>query len=277
MNYIPNEAKVLIENLQLLLVTNFRKGLQDEKTQLRIVAENTTNLERVISVAIELELEQYDKMKNNQNYRNMNVVQNHGNRNFNFNQGSSQTLCMFCNMNNHLTSQCRQLRNFEQSQPRNEQFSSSRQRNFNSNQSNHNFSRNNSYLPTPNNNIDRPFSSGYNNYGRNYQQNHSYQRFQNQNSRRFNSNNYYNQSQFNNQRNYPIENAHDQNFPRQQRDSYERNNGSYLPNQQNPQARDSFTSQVQTIQSQISTQNNSVNNPPSLPSASSQENFSGNE
>lgn len=110
LNYSSNEAIVLIDNLKSVLVDTFRKGLTNEKIQIRVIAENTSDLDRAISVAIEIESETSDRFPN----RNINLVQQQRNRNFRSDIVQNPNECLFCNRNNHLTSQCRQLRNYEQ-------------------------------------------------------------------------------------------------------------------------------------------------------------------
>lgn len=276
LNHNLNEAKVLINSLQSVLVSNFRKGLHDEKVQMRIIAENTVDLDRAISVAIELELEQNDKYKTSQNFRNINVTQNRPSRNQNVMTPQSQSSCMFCHKNNHFTSQCRQLYRFENNQ-NNSNFNSnnnhqnfySQQRKF-SNSGIHNnrrdyFRENNSY--TPNNNMSRSIPNNNSNYPRNYnnQQNYNNRSSNNHNDHRH---------RFSNQQNFSFENANYQKYPMQQRTFNEQNHShQYHPNQQN--SSESFIPQVQTIQAQMSTQNNPVNST-TLTSAP-RENFSGNE
>lgn len=176
LNYAENEAKVLIENLDSLIVDIFRKGILDEKTQIRIIAEGSQDLDKVISLAIEMELENSDKNKFT-GTRHIGFVRQNNNKFFNQNN----TFCMFCNINTHITSECRKLRRHEQQQINGNSNYSGYQnvthRNENTyNNPNH---RNNFSRFQGNRNFNHS-NNGYANYpGRNFNPNHHNNRSRN--------------------------------------------------------------------------------------------------
>ncbi|KAL1488173.1 hypothetical protein ABEB36_015131 [Hypothenemus hampei] len=95
LTYERNKAGILIENLGSSLVEYFREGLLDERVQMRVIAENTDNLQRAITVAMELENSSRTRQFQRGNYT------NHGNQ-YNFNTRSSQ-ICSFCDKTGHST------------------------------------------------------------------------------------------------------------------------------------------------------------------------------
>lgn len=302
LNYTSNEAKVLIDNLQSILVSNFRKGLHDEKIQIRIIAENTVDLDKAISIAIELELEQNDKFKIGQNSRNINLIHSNISTNpNNYKPGPSQSSCMFCHKNNHVTSQCRQLYKFEQSQVNNSNLNSYNcDRNFSSQQRNNNFGM--QYNRRDNfreNTFQAPNSYGNrNNYGNNSnnprnnqnRQNYISQNLNNENNLRqrfpINNQNFPRQQRFSNRSNFSTEENHyNQNYYPGRQENYSQNysnqynnpNEQRYPNQQlNSNPNVNFNPRVQTISREILNPNNSVDNSTSL-AGTPRETHSGNE
>ena len=94
-NYSSNEAKVLIDNLDSMIINTFRKGLIDEKTQFRVIAEGTFDLDKAISLSIEIEQENSDN-KYMQNSKPIGFVKRNGN--FSGNQSWNNMFCIFCNI-----------------------------------------------------------------------------------------------------------------------------------------------------------------------------------
>ncbi|KAL1513729.1 hypothetical protein ABEB36_003101 [Hypothenemus hampei] len=121
LTYERNKAGILIENLGSSLVEYFREGLLDERVQMRVIAENTDNLHRAITVAMELENSSRTRQFQRGNYT------NYGNQ-YNFNTRSSQ-ICSFCDKTGHSTEECRKLKDYK----KNQQTQSSQYFNQNSN------------------------------------------------------------------------------------------------------------------------------------------------
>ena len=245
LNYTAAEAKVLIDNIKSIIVNNFRKGLQNEKIQIKIIAENTNDLDRAITLGIEMEMEDTDKLKNNQ--RNVNFVQSRGNQNYNGGLHNNQNIfCMFCNKNNHFTSQCRLLQNYEQNS-----HTFARQ-NFNRNSQSNNFRRNNSEVNN--------FSGRFTNYsdpnytGPRFNHSQNYQNFPNSQ----NSNSYNRPSNFNRFSNNQSFNHNNQNYSFR-RNLHNQNLSNFQNQNTNGQQNQNFNNQQN--QSLINPQNGNFNNP----------------
>lgn len=221
-NYSDNEAKTLIDNLDSILVSTFRKGLLDEKIQIRVIAESSYDLDKAISIAVDMELENTEKNRYSQGINQIGFLRQ--NRNYNDRNSQNNTLfCMFCDTNTHLTSECRKLKNYEQSQTnrnrgggyQNQQYNNigSNNRNNSRLQSNRRGNIRENNFHTSNNYANPSFSN--NNFNHNkyhyhyYQQNNPSQNLFNQNihRQRFQSNRqcFSNQrNNYNNQQSYLI-------------------------------------------------------------------------
>ena len=273
LNYANNEATVLIENLNSILVNTFRKGLNDEKIQMRIIAEKTTYLDKALSLAIEMELENNDRFKNS-HFKNIGFVER-GNRQLN--NHSSNNSCLFCFKNNHLTSQCRQLRQYEQnSNSYNRNVPSNNQtrppQNFNSN---NNFS-NRQDVNTVQYNQGRFTNRNYNN--QNFNQNNDVRNYNRNYGNNYNSNNP--RSNYNNRYSQNPRNFNNSQVPQRQQNVSIPQQSQNFSNYNNESSTTNFNSsnnrspqQIQTINSQSLI--NSADNYFSEPSTS--QNFSGNE
>lgn len=201
LNYAQAQAQVLIENLESIVVNNFRKGLNNEKIQIRIIAECTSDITKAINIAVEMELEQTENFSRNVQgaHRNIGYVNQNFQNSRNSNQNSSRnTFCLYCHKNNHVTSQCRQLLRFENNHNNSSFNQNNNRQNFNNTQRNVSHRDNQTYY---NNN---KFNRNTNNFNPNFNPSQNRSNFNNQ---RFSNNvrNFHNQQSYSNQSN-PINN-----------------------------------------------------------------------
>ena len=255
-NYSSNEAEILINNLDSIIINTFRRGLIDEKTQIRVIAEGTLDLDKAISLSIEIEQENLDNNKYKQNSKQMGLVR--GNENFLSNYSRNNIFCIFCNISTHLTSECRKLRRHEQNQIILDRQNQNNPQYYNRNHSNN-----------PRNNFQN------NNNNCNYSNtNYQSERFARNDNRNFNNRfQNFNRPQFitKNPPNY----SRNQNFSNNFNRNYRQNNSNFNPNNNDTQRTNTPTHQIQATTSQ-----HTDFFPPNLQNENQnkafQENFSGN-